>query len=55
MELFKKQGNFDFVHVPYKGAAPIIPDLIGGQIPLAIMSAPQLWYKPRLASSKPLH
>jgi tripartite-type tricarboxylate transporter receptor subunit TctC len=40
MELFKKQGNFDFVHVPYKGAAPIIPDLIGGQIPLAIMSAP---------------
>jgi tripartite-type tricarboxylate transporter receptor subunit TctC len=24
MELFKKQGNFDFVHVPYKGAAPII-------------------------------
>lgn len=40
MELFKKQGNFDFVHVPYKGAAPIIPDLIGGQIPLAILSAP---------------
>ena len=40
MELFKKQGNFDFVHVPYKGAAPILPDLIGGQIPLAIMSAP---------------
>ena len=40
MELFKKQGNFDFVHVPYKGAAPIIADLIGGQIPLAIMSAP---------------
>lgn len=39
MELFKKQGNFDFVHVPYKGAAPIIPDLIGGQIPLAIISA----------------
>jgi tripartite-type tricarboxylate transporter receptor subunit TctC len=40
MELFKKQGNFDYVHVPYKGAAPIIPDLIGGQIPLAILSAP---------------
>jgi tripartite-type tricarboxylate transporter receptor subunit TctC len=40
MELFKKQGNFDFVHVPYKGAAPILPDLIGGQIPLAILSAP---------------
>ena len=40
MELFSKQGGFDFVHVPYKGAAPIIPDLIGGQIALAILSAP---------------
>ena len=47
MELFRKQGGFDFVHVPYKGAAPIIPDLIGGQIPLAILSAP-----PALAQAK---
>ena len=40
MELFRKQGGFDFVHVPYKGASSIIPDLIGGQIALAILSAP---------------
>jgi tripartite-type tricarboxylate transporter receptor subunit TctC len=38
-ELFKKQAGVDVVHIPYKGAAPIIPDLLSGQIPLAIISA----------------
>ena len=47
MELFRKQAGVDYVHVPYKGAAPIMPDLVGGQIPLAIMSAP-----PALAQAK---
>ena len=40
MELFRIQAGVDFVHVPYKGAALIIPDLVSGQIPLAILSAP---------------
>jgi len=31
-ELFKIQGHFDILHVPYKGSAPAITDLIGGQI-----------------------
>lgn len=39
MELFKKRAGVELLHVPYKGAAPIVPDLIGGQIPLAIISA----------------
>lgn len=38
-ELFKKQAGVDVVHIPYKGAAPIVPDLLSGQIPLAIISA----------------
>jgi tripartite-type tricarboxylate transporter receptor subunit TctC len=38
-ELFKKQAGVDVVHIPYKGAAPILPDLVSGQIPLAIISA----------------
>jgi tripartite-type tricarboxylate transporter receptor subunit TctC len=38
-ELFKKQAGVDVVHIPYKGAAPILPDLLSGQIPLAIISA----------------
>jgi tripartite-type tricarboxylate transporter receptor subunit TctC len=39
MELFKKQAGVDTVHVPYKGAGPILPDLIGGTVHIAIMSA----------------
>jgi len=31
-ELFKIQGKLDILHVPYKGSAPAITDLIGGQI-----------------------
>jgi len=38
-ELFKSRAGVDVVHVPYKGASPIIPDIVSGQIPLAIMSA----------------
>jgi tripartite-type tricarboxylate transporter receptor subunit TctC len=32
-ELFKHVTGIDMVHVPYKGAAPAVQDLIGGQIP----------------------
>ena len=40
MELFRKQGGFDYVHVPYKGATAFIPDLVSGQLPIGILSAP---------------
>ena len=33
-ELLKQVGGIDLVHVPYKGAAPAVQDLIGGQIPM---------------------
>src|SRR5688500_12995953 len=33
-ELFKATAGVDMVHVPYKGAAPAMQDLIGGQINL---------------------
>ena len=33
-ELFKQTAGVDIVHVPYKGVAPAVADLIGGQIPL---------------------
>jgi tripartite-type tricarboxylate transporter receptor subunit TctC len=32
-ELFKQVAGIDMVHVPYKGAAPAVQDLIGNQIP----------------------
>lgn len=34
-ELFKSVAGVDLVHVPYKGSAQIMQDLIGGQVPLA--------------------
>jgi tripartite-type tricarboxylate transporter receptor subunit TctC len=33
-ELFKTMAGVDMVHVPYKGAAPAMSDLVGGQIQL---------------------
>jgi len=33
MELFKSRTGADLVHVPYKGAAPAMADVMGGQVP----------------------
>jgi tripartite-type tricarboxylate transporter receptor subunit TctC len=35
LELFKLRAQIDALHVPYKGSAPVITDLIGGQISYA--------------------
>ncbi len=35
MELLKQATGANLVHVPYRGSAPAITDLLGGQIPLA--------------------
>ena len=40
MELFKLTAKINVVHVPYKGAAQALTDLIGGQIPSSVQSAP---------------
>ena len=31
-ELYKREAGIDMVHVPYKGLAPAITDLLGGQV-----------------------
>ncbi len=33
-ELFKQMAGIDIVHIPYKGAAPAMNDLLGGHIPI---------------------
>jgi tripartite-type tricarboxylate transporter receptor subunit TctC len=37
MEQFKSVAGIDVTHVPYKGGAPALQDLIGGQIPSIMM------------------
>jgi tripartite-type tricarboxylate transporter receptor subunit TctC len=38
-ELFKTNAKLDITHVPYKGSAPAISDLIGGHVPIMFDSA----------------
>ena len=39
-ELFKSMANVKILHVPYKGAAPAVIDLISGHVQLSFISAP---------------
>ena len=42
MELFKSLTGVDIVHVPYKGSAPAVIDLIGGQVDLMFDNVPNV-------------
>ena len=41
-ELFKQRAGIDIVHVPYKGAAPVLQDLIAGHVTMAFMTSVSL-------------
>lgn len=40
VELFKMMTGINIIHVPYKGAAPALADVMGGQIPLSVGNLP---------------
>jgi len=40
-EMFQRQANVQLQHVPYRGSAPLLPDLLNGQVPLAFDTMPQ--------------
>jgi tripartite-type tricarboxylate transporter receptor subunit TctC len=39
-EIFKKMAGVDLLHVPYKGNAPAVTDLVGGQVQLMFDNIP---------------
>ena len=41
-ELFKYMARIDLLHVPYKGAAPALVEVMNGQVQIALLSAPGL-------------
>lgn len=41
-ELFKQRAGVDLVHVPYKGSAPAVQDLVGGQVQLMFDNMPSV-------------
>ena len=49
-EMLRQAAGIDLVHVPYKGTAQILPDLLDGRIDLALDSVPA--YLPHIKSGK---
>ena len=39
-DLFKQQAGIDLLHVPYKGTAPALNDVLGGVVPLMFSNLP---------------
>jgi tripartite-type tricarboxylate transporter receptor subunit TctC len=41
-ELLKKMAGIEMVHIPYKGGGPAVQDLVGGQVPMAVLGSTPL-------------
>jgi len=50
IELYQSAGRISFLHVPYRGAAPALNDLLGGQVQAFFADAPVL--VPHIESGK---
>ena len=49
-EMFRIETNLDLIHVPYKGSAPAIVDLLGGQVQIMFETMPSA--APHIKSGK---
>jgi tripartite-type tricarboxylate transporter receptor subunit TctC len=54
LELYQSAGNIKFLHVPYRGAAPALTDLLGGQVQALFADAPVLMAHIQGGRLKPL-
>ncbi len=53
-ELFKSAAGIDIVHVPYKGAAPAVNDIIGNQVHMVFLDLPVLLPQVKAGKVKPI-
>jgi len=53
-ELFKLTAKIDIVHVPYRGAAPAINDLLGQQVQMTFLDLPVILPHIRAGSLRPI-
>ena len=53
-ELFKMMAGVDLVHVPYRGGAPAITDLLGGQVQVIFSPVPESIEHIRAGKLRPL-
>ena len=53
-ELFRSAAGIDIVHVPYRGAAPAVQDLLAGQVQLVVLDVSVLLPHIRSGAIKPL-
>jgi tripartite-type tricarboxylate transporter receptor subunit TctC len=54
LELFQSAAGVKFLHVPYRGAAPALTDLLGGQVQALFADAPVLLAQIKGGKLKPL-
>ncbi len=50
VELFAHAAGMSLLHIPYRGGAPAITDVLGGQLPLVAVNALEVW--PHVKSAK---
>ncbi len=50
MELLKQAAHIDMLHIPYKGTAPALTDMIAGQVQLMFTSLPSV--QPHVAAGR---